>query len=211
MFKSETGAKDRLGARRAFTMTETMIAVAMAILVSSAVMALVYLTARDVKNSLAVSRVQQGAGNLQDRLIRELRNMSNNESMIFGDQLDLPGGGGAFQRVIVSRGQLYDLAEGKLVQQPKEEFFYEAGEHKLTHLLDRDDSGSAEVMFESTDNLILREMYFYPSLNHVNVPDFTLLNVYFEMDDNESGGKYVDGELVKIKTVRFFTVKMRNR
>ncbi|GAB4323712.1 MAG: hypothetical protein Kow0059_19080 [Candidatus Sumerlaeia bacterium] len=187
--------------RRGFTLLELTIGGSLTLLISASVMFLFLHVAREQRRGLIHARLATRANALQENLLRLVRSMSVNESVLFTDATTLSNGAIVYRRVLMSRGE----------SDPTEELIYNPATHTLTHDLNRAVSGDERPLFTSSEQIVLRDCYFYPSMKTGGAPDNTTVNITLILDDNGSAGeRNPDGSPKLMSIARRFSVKMRN-
>ena len=182
------------------TLVETLIGSSIATVVIGGVMTLVWQVGNEQRRGFADAALEQNGAVLQDKVVGLLRSMSATESVSFGSQIS---GTGFYQRIIVARGATPDY--------PREEIYYTPASFKLTHDPNRNVSGDEVTLFTGTNQMVLRNAYFYPSLKSGGVLDNATINVYLSFDDNGLSGRHNSDGTQKTNTVnRYFTVRFRN-
>jgi hypothetical protein len=183
------------------TLVEVLIASAIGVGAISGLMMLMLEVVKEQRKTLADATLQQSAGNLQDRLTRVIRDMSENESVIFGDKT-VENGADVYRKIIVAKGQAPDY--------PREEIAFISTENSVLYDPDRAVPGDETFFFKTNAVVSVRKLFFYPSLKSGGVPDSSTLNIWLEMDDCGSSGRQLGAGFKTNTVLRTFTVKMRN-
>jgi hypothetical protein len=182
------------------TLVEVMIAVVLMVSTLGTLMVIGLLISREQKLQLAAETVSQKTNLLQDRLLRLLREMSETEGIIFGNQIP---GQNRYRMIIMGRGPAPDY--------PRERLAFDPMAGKLIYASNSALTGSEQVLFQSIKGAKLLEMAFYPSLQVGDVPNNSLLNIKMQVgDDGLSGRRLANGNLLTNFSTRYFAVRMRN-
>jgi len=183
------------------TLVEVLFAAAIGVGVLSSLMMLILEVVKEQRKTLADATLQQAAGNLQDQLTRAIRDMSENESVIFGDKT-VENGADVYRKIIVAKGQTPDY--------PREEIAFKTPDNTVVYDPNRAVPGDETYFFKTNAVVAVRKLFFYPSMKPGGVPDSSTLNIWLEMDDCGASGRRL-GDGFKTNTIlRTFTVKMRN-
>jgi hypothetical protein len=191
-------------ARRAaggFTLTDFVVASGVAIICLTGLLALVLQVGEEQRRIVGDGTMQQEAGLLQDKLSVLIRSMSNTESVTFGNPI--ASAPSFYRRIIVARGEAPDY--------PREEICFNPTNHTVIHDPNRSASGDEVVLFTPSPTVVVRDLYFYPSLKVGGLIDSTTLNVVLEVDDDGyTSRKDATGNVVRTAIHRYFSVKMRS-
>ncbi len=187
--------------RAGMTLVEVLIASAIGVGAIGGLMMLMLEVVKEQRKTLADATLQQAAGNLQDQLTRAIRDMSENESVIFGDKT-AENGADVYRKIIVAKGQAPDY--------PREEIAFNSTQKNVLYDPDRAVPGDITYYFKTNAVVAVRKLFFYPSLKSGGVPDSSTLNIWLEMDDCGSSGRRLGNGFKTNTILRTFTVKMRN-
>jgi hypothetical protein len=185
---------------RGMTIVEVLLASSITAVMMGGILVIITEAVREQSLSMAQAALEQSASLVQDRVIGLLRDMSENESVVFADPVS---GTAGFGRVIVARGRTPDY--------PREEIRFDPSGHALIYDPNRNRTGDDVRLFSSTAECTLRQFFFYPALKLGGVPDNACLNVWVEMDDNGWSSRLRPHGTTKTnRAVRTFAVRMRN-
>lgn len=183
------------------TLVELLVAVSISGLVLTGLMVTVSTLAGEQRRNFADTLLQHEAGMLQDSLTRELRFLSANESVVYGNPVS--GEVPLYRRIVVARGSAATA--------PREEIYFETSSLSLLHDTNRNVSGTDVPIWRTDAQVKLRDVRFFPALKTTGVMDGSVINVFFEMDDDGlAGRKRTDGTVRTNTLRRTFSVKMRN-
>ena len=183
------------------TLVEVMIAVVLMVYTLGTLMAIGLLISREQKSQAAAETVSQKTNQLQDRLLRVLREMSATEGVIFGNKIS---GQNRYRMIFLGRGAAPDY--------PREQFTFDPVDCQLTYDPNCSVANDEQVLYKSIKGAKLLELAFYPSLQVGGMPDNSLLNIKMQVgDDGASGRRTADLNLITNLSTRYFTVRMRNR
>jgi hypothetical protein len=186
---------------KGMTLVETLIASSIMFYVLATLLIIGLMVSREQKLQSASELVTQKTNLLQDRLVKLLREMSQAEGVIFGNQVS---GQNRYRMIYLGRGPAPVFA--------REQFLYEPASYKLTYDPNTSVANDQQVLFQSQKGARLLELAFYPSLNVGRIPDNATLNVMMQVgDDGMTGRRAANGSLFTNVFTRYFTVRMRNR
>jgi hypothetical protein len=184
-----------------YTIVELVMASFIALLVLGALMMLLLQMGTEQKYSLTDALLQSQAGLTQDMLAQKLRSMSVTESAIFTDSVS--GKPGCYRSIIVARGQTPVY--------PREAIYFNSTNFTLIHDPNRNVANDQIILYKPDGFVVLRDLYFYPSLKTGNVTDGTAVNVVMLFDDDGySTRKGTNGVIKRTSIYRYFTIKFRN-
>lgn len=183
------------------TLPELMVALAISGLALAGLMTTFTTLAREQRRNLADTVLQREAAMFQDSLAATLRFLSASESVAFGSPVapDMP----LYRRLVVARGPAPAY--------PREEIYFDPLTFQLLHDTNRNMSGPDLPIWPAEVGARLRQVHFFPAMKSSGVTDGSVINVFFEMDDDGfSGRKRPDGTVRTNTLRRTFAVKLRN-
>lgn len=186
--------------RAGFTLTEVLVASAVASFVLGSLLSVVTLVSREQQRGYVDASLQQQANQLEDKVTRFLRDMSAGQAAI--PSVPVSNAPAFFRTIVVAAGPL---------PMARQQLSYDPSAQKCVLTPDLSQSATVKTLCKPTTTVCLRNMYFFVSERNDGSPDAGAVNVYFQMDDNGAAGrKTAAGASKKTVVTRTFTVAMRN-
>ncbi len=185
---------------RGFTLVELLIASSVAILIGGATMLMLIESAKENYRGIADATVEQAVGDLQQRLIQQLRSMSASAGVQFSSPVT--NGAKVFSKsIIVAQGP---PNEGY----PSQQISFNSSTKQVLHIPNRANTNATVSLTRGGTNAVVRQLLFSPSLKPDGTVDNALVNVRIEMDDNGFSRRV--GVYNPASVCRTFSVRMRN-
>jgi hypothetical protein len=103
------------------------------------------------------------------------------------------------------------VARGRAPDAPREEIRFDSATGNVLHDPNRAVAGDEQVIFRAGNQAKAQRVCFFPSVKTDGSVDTTLLNIWIEVNDNQTARRQdAAGSLTNLTTQRSFTVKMRN-